>query len=45
MLGPGEKDSLIIKNLNKYRKAKTKLMFFCTFPGHYSVMSGEITLK
>lgn len=45
MLGPGEKDSLTIKNLKKLRDAKTNLVFFCTFPGHYSVMNGKIIFK
>ena len=43
IIGAGEKDSLTI-DVSKL-KADEKYGFFCSFPGHISMMKGTITLK
>ena len=43
IIGAGEKDSLTI-DVSKL-KADEKYGFFCSFPGHISMMKGTVTLK
>ena len=43
IIGAGEKDSVTF-DVSKL-KADEKYNFFCTFPGHISMMKGTVTLK
>lgn len=43
VIGAGEKDSLKL-DVSKLDAAE-KYMFFCTFPGHISMMKGAVSLK
>ncbi|RRV09496.1 azurin [Pseudomonas sp. v388] len=43
MIGAGEKDSVTF-DVSKLDPAE-KYAFFCTFPGHISMMKGDVTLK
>lgn len=42
LLGGGESDTITIAT-SKFKKG-TKYKFFCSFPGHGSIMSGDVTL-
>ena len=42
LLGGGESDTITFAT-SKFKKG-TKYKFFCTFPGHSSVMSGDVSI-
>lgn len=42
LLGGGESDTITVAT-SKFKKG-TKYKFFCTFPGHGSIMIGDVTL-
>jgi azurin len=43
VIGAGEKDSVTF-DVSKLDAAE-KYQFFCSFPGHISMMKGSVTLK